>query len=188
MFGFLYVCLYCIFVCFFIFYTTLRSETDGKEDVHGCLSQPAECRCRCTGQGNGSSFYLKIRRFLFSSVGIGAWHLGSKGTPECEYWNEYFPIKMTQAHLYGSHWSMTIYCGFIWQWLFFQSWPFVILMSFFSLSSLSTVASTVASNQCFFCANMSHLKLAAIKLRHKFSTTTHHLVDFELRHHGPHRK
>ena len=59
---------------------------------------------------------------------------------------------------------------------------------FFSLSSLSTVASTVASNQCFFCANMSHLKLAAIKLRHKFSTTTHHLVDFEWRCHGPHRK
>lgn len=85
MFGFLYVCLYCIFVCFFICYTTLHSETDGKEDVHGCLSQPAECRCRCTGQGNGSSFYLKIRRFLFSSVGIGAWHLGSKGTPECGY-------------------------------------------------------------------------------------------------------
>src|SRR4029434_6160947 len=85
MFGFLYVCLYCIFVCFFIFYTTLRSETDGKEDVHGCLSQPAECRCRCTGQGSGSSFHLKIRRFLFSPARIGAWHLGSKGTPECGY-------------------------------------------------------------------------------------------------------
>ena len=68
MFGILYVCLYCIFVCFFICYTTLHSETDGKEDVHGCLSQPAECRCRCTGQGSGFSFHLKIRRFLLPSA------------------------------------------------------------------------------------------------------------------------
>src|SRR4029434_7714463 len=84
MFGFLYVCIVFLYVSLYFTQHCIQKLMK-KEDVHGRLSQPAECRCRCTGQGSGFSFHLKIKRFLFSPARLGIWHLGSKGTPECGY-------------------------------------------------------------------------------------------------------
>src|SRR4029434_11075595 len=80
----------CLFVLYFCMFLYILHNTAFRKLMEKRMCMVAFHSLRNAGvavQDRAMSpvFYLKIRRFLFSSVGIGAWHLRSKGTPECGY-------------------------------------------------------------------------------------------------------